>query len=84
MESPSSVVTEPKPQPEVPAPQAQPSPAQSSADSESRYQRRAEFLAIRAPSGAHPCWLLILVAVFFLWRYLASTNRPTTRRSTGT
>ena len=73
MESPSSVVTEPKPQPEVPAPQAQPSPAQSSADSESRYQRRAEFLGNPGTKwGLILAGLLILVAVFFLWRYLAS------------
>ncbi len=73
MESPSSVVAEPKPQPETPAAQVQSSPAQSSADSEARYQRRAEFLGNpRTKWGFILLGLVILTAVFFLWRYLGS------------
>jgi len=72
MDSTSSVVAEAKPQPETPAPQQSP-PPQSPADSEARYQRRAAFLG-----NPRTKWVLIfaglviLVAVFFLWRYLAS------------
>ena len=64
MEQPSTVVAESKPQSEARVPQP---------DSEARYQRRAEFL-----SHPHTRWglivagLVILTAVFFLWRYLAS------------
>lgn len=80
---PSSSVAEPKPQPETRAPQApspppQSSPTQSSQpqsapDSEARYQRRAAFLGNpRTKLGLILTGLVILVAVFFLWRYLAS------------
>ena len=68
MESPSSVVAEPKPQPETGAPQSQ-----SPADSESRYQRRAAFFGNpRTQWGIILAGLVILVAVVFLWRYLGS------------
>ena len=68
MEESSSVVAEPKPQPEASAPQSPPS-----LDSEARYQRRAAFLNHpRTKWGLILAGLVILVAVFFLWRYLAS------------
>jgi membrane fusion protein (multidrug efflux system) len=77
MEPPSSVA-EPKPQPETrapqtPSPQSQSSKSQSPPDSEARYQRRAAFLGNpRTKLGLILTGLVILVAVFFLWRYLAS------------
>ncbi len=67
MEPTSTVAAEPKPQAEGRSPQA-PVP-----DSEARYQRQAAFL-----NHPHTRWgliltgLVILTAVFFLWRYLAS------------
>jgi membrane fusion protein, multidrug efflux system len=68
MEPTSSVVAEPKPQPETRAPQSQSPP-----DSEARYQRRAAFLGNpRTKWGLIFAGLVILVAGFFLWRYLAS------------
>ncbi|MGA2359191.1 MAG: HlyD family secretion protein [Terriglobales bacterium] len=68
MEPPSTVVAEPKPQPEASAPQSPPSH-----DSEARYQRRAEFLSSpRTKWGFILAGLVILIAVFLLWRYLAS------------
>jgi membrane fusion protein (multidrug efflux system) len=73
MEPPSSVVAESKPQPDAPAPQpASPqSPAQP--DSEARYQRRSAFLNHpRTRWGLILAGLVILVGIFFLWRYLAS------------
>jgi membrane fusion protein (multidrug efflux system) len=76
MEPPSSVVAEPKPQPETRAPQASSPPGQSAQnppDSEARYQRRPAFLGNpRAKWGLVVAGLVILVAVFFVWRYLAS------------
>ena len=64
----SSVVAEPKPQPEERAPQPPPHP-----DSEARYQRRAAFFGNpRTKWGLILGGLLILVALFFLWRYLGS------------
>ncbi len=75
---PSSSVAEPKPQPETrapqtPSPQPQSSQSQSPPDSEARYQRRAAFLGNpRTKLGLILTGLVILVAVFFLWRYLAS------------
>jgi membrane fusion protein (multidrug efflux system) len=75
---PSSSVAEPKPQPETrapqtPSPQPQSSKSQSPPDSEARYQRRAAFLGNpRTKLGLILTGLVILVAVFFLWRYLAS------------
>jgi len=64
----SSVVAEPKPQPEARAPQPPPHP-----DSEARYQRRAAFFGNpRTKWGLILGGLLILVALFFLWRYLGS------------
>jgi membrane fusion protein, multidrug efflux system len=68
MEPTSSVVAEPKPQPETRAPQSQSPP-----DSEARYQRRAAFLGNpRTKWGLIFAGLVILVAGFLLWRYLAS------------
>jgi membrane fusion protein, multidrug efflux system len=82
MEPPSSVA-EPKSQTETRAPQtsssqtqsSQPQPPQPQAppDSEARYQRRSAFLGNpRTKLGLTLAGLVILVAVFFLWRYLAS------------
>jgi membrane fusion protein (multidrug efflux system) len=66
MEQSSSVVAEPSPQAETQAPQAPP-------DSEARYQRRAAFLnSPRMKWGLIIAGLVLLVAVFFLWRYLGS------------
>src|SRR6202795_1953169 len=73
MEQPSSVVAESKPQPDARAPQpaAPQSPAQP--DSEARYQRRSAFLNHpRTKWGLILAGLLILIGIFFLWRYLAS------------
>jgi membrane fusion protein (multidrug efflux system) len=68
MEPPSSVVAEPKPQPETRVPQSQSPP-----DSEAGYQRRAAFFGNpRTKWGFILAGLVILVAVFFLWRYLGS------------
>ncbi|MGA7293458.1 MAG: biotin/lipoyl-binding protein, partial [Terriglobales bacterium] len=81
MDEPSSAVAESKPQPDARAPQSQPaqaaSPQNSSSqtppDSEARYQRRDRLL-----SNPRTRWaliiagLIVLVGVFFLWRYLAS------------
>ncbi len=67
MEPTSSVVAEPKTQPELPA------PPQSPPDSEAHYQRRAAFLGNpRTKWGLTIAGLVLLVAIFFLWRYLAS------------
>jgi len=64
----SSVAAESKPQPETRAPQSQ-----SLLDSEARYQRRAAFLSNpRTKWGLIFTSLVILIAVFFLWRYLGS------------
>ena len=76
---PSSSVAEPKP-PEALAPQAQPSQPQAQSpqptsppDSESRYQRRSALLGSpRTKLALILTGLVILVAVFFLGRYLAS------------
>jgi len=68
MEPTSSVVAEPKPQPEARAPQSQSPP-----DSEAGYQRRAAFLSHpHTRLGLILSGLVLLVAVFFLWRYLRS------------
>jgi membrane fusion protein (multidrug efflux system) len=68
MEPTSSVVAEPKPQPEARAPQPQSPP-----DSEAQYQRRAAFLSHpHTKLGFILAGLVILTAVFFLWRYLGS------------
>jgi membrane fusion protein (multidrug efflux system) len=73
MEEPSSVAAEPKPQPETGAPQSPSSPSPSQPDSESRYQRRSAFLSQpRTRLGLILAGLVILIAVFFLWRYLES------------
>jgi membrane fusion protein, multidrug efflux system len=68
MDQSSSVVDAPKPQPETRAPQAPPAP-----DSDARYQRRAAFFSNpRTRFAIIFLGLLVLVGVFFLWRYLAS------------
>ncbi len=76
MDPTSSVVTEPKPQPETRVPQSplsQPAQPQSPPDSEARYQRRAAFLGNpRTRLGLILAGLVLLVAVFFLWRYFGS------------
>jgi membrane fusion protein, multidrug efflux system len=76
MEQTTSVAADPKAQPGTPAPPP-PAPAQSQPqpvpDSEARYQRRSAFLNNpRTKLGLIFIVLLILVGVFFLWRYLAS------------
>src|SRR5580658_2076434 len=75
MEPSNSVVAEGKPQADVrpsqsSSPQPPPPPPP---DSESRYQRRSELLSHpRTRMGLIFVGLLILIGVFFLWRYLAS------------
>ena len=65
---PTSSGGESKPQPETRPPQAPPAP-----DSEARYQRRsALFSNPRTKWGLIIVSLLILIGVFFLWRYLES------------
>jgi len=75
MEPSNSVVAEGKPQADVRPPQSsspQPPPPPPP-DSESRYQRRSELLSHpRTRMGLIFVGLLILIGVFFLWRYLAS------------
>src|ERR1700726_703734 len=69
----SSVVTDSKPQPEQRAPQPQSPPREAQSDGEARYKRRSALL-----SNPRTKWILIIVAlvilvgVFFLWRYLGS------------
>lgn len=73
MDSSSSVVADPKPPTEAPVAPSQAPQSQPPADSEARYQRRAAFLGNpRTKLILVLMGLLILVAVFFLWRYLAS------------
>ena len=76
MDPTSSVVTEPKPQPETRVPQSppsQPAQPQSPPDSEARYQRRAAFLSHpRTRLGLIIAGLVLLAAIFFLWRYFGS------------
>ncbi|MGB8013418.1 MAG: biotin/lipoyl-binding protein, partial [Terriglobales bacterium] len=68
MESPSTVAAEPKPQEEARAPQVQPL-----ADSEAGYRRRTAFFNNpRTKWGFTLAGLVLVVATFFLWRYLAS------------
>jgi membrane fusion protein, multidrug efflux system len=70
MEQTSSVVAESKPQPDARAPQPA-TPAQP--DSEAGYQRRAAFLNHpRTKWGLILAGLVIVIGIFFLWRYLAS------------
>ena len=69
MDSSGSVVADPKPPTEVVSPPQNQPPA----DSEARYQRRAEFFGNpRTKLGLVLIGLVVLVAVFFLFRYLAS------------
>jgi membrane fusion protein, multidrug efflux system len=84
MEQSNSVVAEPNPRADTRAPQgqqnppsqnssAQGQPPQASPDSEARYQRRSAFLnSPRTKWGLIIAGLVLLVAVFFLWRYLGS------------
>ncbi len=73
MEPNSSAVAEPKAQTEGRAPQSQSPPPQPPPDSEARYQRRAALLGSpRAKWGFIFAALVIVVAAFFLWRYLGS------------
>src|SRR6267143_2491833 len=68
MEPPSSVAAESKPQPDARVPQPAAPP-----DSEARYQRRSAFLNHpRTKWGLILAVLVILIGIFFLWRYLAS------------
>ena len=68
MEQTSSVVAESKPQPDARAPQSASPP-----DSEARYQRRSAFLNHpRTKWGLILASLVIVIGIFFLWRYLAS------------
>ena len=72
METPSSVVDEPKPQKEGRSRQSQ-SPPQPPQESEARYQGRAGFLNNpRTKGGLIVAGLVIVVAGFFLWRHLSS------------
>ena len=73
MEPTSSVATESRPQPETRAPQSQPPQSAAQHDSEARYQRRAEFFSNpRTKWGFILASLVILTAIFFLWRYMGS------------
>jgi membrane fusion protein, multidrug efflux system len=78
MDPSSSVVAEPKPPTEAGSPPSQSSPpkspaSQQPADSEARYQRRAAFLGNpRTKLVLFIAGLVLLVAIFFLWRYLGS------------
>jgi membrane fusion protein, multidrug efflux system len=76
MEASNSVVAEGKPQADARPSQSSPPPPQSPPalpDSEARYQRRSELLSHpRTRMGLIFVGLLILIGVFFLWRYLAS------------
>jgi len=86
MDQPSSAVAEPNAQADARSPQTGSSPGQSSQsppsqgqshqtppDSEARYQRRTALLnSPRTKWGLIIAGLVLLVAVFFLWRYLGS------------
>jgi membrane fusion protein (multidrug efflux system) len=73
MEPSNSVVAEGKPQADVRPSQSSSPPPPPPPDSESRYQRRSELLSHpRTRMGLIFVGLLILIGVFFLWRYLAS------------
>jgi membrane fusion protein, multidrug efflux system len=70
---PTSVVDEPQPQPQPEAGAPQSESPQSPSDSESSYRRRSAFLTNpRTKIGLILAGLVILTAVFFLWRYLGS------------
>jgi len=70
MEQTGSIVAESKPQADARAPQ---SPPPSPPDGEARYQRRSALLSNpRTKWGLIFAGLVLIVAVFFLWRYLAS------------
>src|SRR4030088_2815446 len=73
MEQTSSVVAESKPQTDAHAPQPASPPSPARPDSEAGYQRRSAFLNHpRTRWGLILAGLLILIGIFFLWRYLAS------------
>src|ERR1700720_945572 len=70
MDQPSSVV---EPQPQGRAPQSPQQSPQAPSDSEARYRRRSAFLSNPSTkTGLILVALVIMTAVFFLWRYLAS------------
>ena len=70
MEQTGSIVAESKPQADARAPQ---SPPPSPPDGEARYQRRSALLSNpRTKWGLIFAGLVLLVAVSFLWRYIAS------------
>src|SRR5260370_6659360 len=70
MEQTGSIVAESKPQADARAPQSQSAPPP---DSEARYQRRSALLSNpRTKWGLIFAGLVLLTAIFFLWRYLAS------------
>jgi membrane fusion protein (multidrug efflux system) len=72
MDQPGSVVDEPKPPAETRAQFHSPQ-SQSQPDSEARYQRRSAFFNHpRTRVGFILAALVVLIAVFFLWRYLGS------------
>ena len=72
MEQTGSIVAESKPQADARAPQSQSAPP-SPPDSEARYRRRSALLSNpRTKWGLIFAGLVLLTAVFFLWRYLAS------------
>jgi membrane fusion protein (multidrug efflux system) len=61
------------PQPQSAQTQSQKTQSQAPPDGEARYQRRSEFLNNpRTKWGFIFAGLVVVVAVFFLWRYLAS------------
>ena len=73
MDPTNSVVAEPKPQADARAPQAQSPQVQAPLDSEARYQRRAAFLGNpRTRWGLIIAGLVLVAAIFFLWRYFTS------------
>jgi len=72
MDRTSTVVDEPKPPAETRAQSDSPH-SQSQPDSEARYQRRSAFFSNpRTRLGVILAALVVLVAVFFLWRYFGS------------
>jgi membrane fusion protein, multidrug efflux system len=73
MEPTTSIVAEPKPQAEAPAPQSPSQAAPPPPDSEARYKRRSAFLSHpRTKLGLVLAIVVVLVGIFFVWRYLAS------------
>src|SRR5260370_29194717 len=72
MDKTGSVVAESKPQADARAPQSQAAPP-SPPDSEAQYRRRSALLGNpRTQWGLILAGLVLLLGIFFLWRYLAS------------